>query len=373
MPGQSQNRSRSKSTGKAKRGSKKSASKGKTRANNVKADLQRQEHRALLRASQLSGDEQLQAGLLKAARAAREFARNVSEGDDVRFAQAFQAAFNIATGAETDPEERSAVPKALRGVPPVASQVFYTDPTYVKNTVRLIQETDRVVGGVATKEFPDCVAIGSSSDWCCTGTLVARNVVVTAGHCKGPCSSRVFIGTNVNAPGVAEVVNVIKAVRHPQYNQGGKHNDLTVLILERDVTSVKPRKLATSAMINKVTSVRVVGFGNTDPDSTGGYGVRRMVDVPVASASCSTVDAQNKYGCDAGLEIVAGKPFLNKDSCNGDSGGPIYLKSGSKWYLAGATSRATRNSTRPCGDGGIYVRIDKYASWIRSVPGGHWS
>jgi secreted trypsin-like serine protease len=174
----------------------------------------------------------------------------------------------------------------------------------------------------------------------------------------------------VNASG--KIVPVAHAVRHPQYGKGGKHNDLTVLILAEDVTGTKPRKLATTAMVDNAHFIRAVGFGNTDPASTTGYGIKRMVEIPIASVSCGA-DGPTRYGCDAGLELVAGAPFLNKDSCNGDSGGPIYVKSGSLWYLAGATSRATVDSTRPCGDGGIYVRLDKYASWIRSVPGGHWS
>jgi hypothetical protein len=335
-----------------------------------KDDLRRQERRVSQRAVPTADGEAGQ--LAAAANAAKEFARKIAGKDNVRYVQAFQAAYNIAAGAiGEDDEERSAVPKVLRGVMPLASQTFYTDQTFVENAAQLIGDTNRIVGGVATNDFPDCVAVGNAGRWCCTGTLVARNVVVTAGHCQGGCSSRIFIGKNVALPG--EIVEVANAVRHPQYGQGGKHHDLTVLILKRDVTSVSPRKIATSAMVNNVTSVRVVGYGNTDPESTTGYGIRRMVDVPVASASCSTAQAQAKYGCDAGLELVAGKPLLNKDSCNGDSGGPIYVKSGATWYVAGATSRATRNSTRPCGDGGIYVRLDKYLTWIRSVPGGHWS
>lgn len=335
-----------------------------------KDDLRRQERRVSRRAVPAADGEAGQ--LAAAADAAKEFARKVGGEDKIRYVQAFQAAYNIAAGAiGEEGEERSAVPKVLRGVVPLASQAFYAEPGFVENAARLIEDTNRIIGGVPTSEFPDCVAVGNPGRWCCTGTLVARNVVVTAGHCQGGCSARIFIGANVDLPG--EIINVASAVRHPQYGQGGKHNDLTVLILERDVTTVTPRKIATSAMVNNVTSVRVVGFGNTDPDSTTGYGIKRMVDVPVASASCSTAQAQSKYGCDAGLELVAGKPLLNKDSCNGDSGGPIYVKSGATWYVAGATSRATDNSTRPCGDGGIYVRLDKYAAWIRSVPGGHWS
>jgi hypothetical protein len=337
---------------------------------NVKKQLERQENRVTRRTAEGDDKGKETEKLSGSAKAAREYAGSIAAGDGVKFIQAFQAAFNIAAGAHEETAERTAVRSTLRSDVPLAPARFISDDNFVKNTIKLIQDQKRIIGGEPTKDFPDCVAVGTNSQWCCTGTLVARNIVVTAGHCQGGCSARVFIGTNVNATG--KIVAVAQAVRHPQYGKDGKHNDLTVLILAQDVTSTKPRKLATTTMINKSHFIRAVGFGNTDPESTSGYGVKRMVDIPIASVSCAG-DGPTRYGCDANLELVAGAPFLNKDSCNGDSGGPIYVKSGSLWYLAGATSRATVDSTRPCGDGGIYVRIDKYATWIRSVPGGHWS
>ena len=64
-------------------------------------------------------------------------------------------------------------------------------------------------------------------------------------------------------------------------------------------------------------------------------------------------------------EIVAGGNGV--DSCNGDSGGPAYVEVDGEVQLAGATSRATKNFTQPCGDGGIYTRVDRYVDWIRQV------
>lgn len=315
----------------------------------------------------------------ESAKTARTFARNMAGGDKVKLLQAFQVAFNMAAGAQvTHPEERSIVRRMVRSESTLAPQRFFSDPVYVDNAVELIQGKMRIVGGVPTtaNEFPDCVAVGNNSMWCCTGTLIAANVVVTAGHCGGSCSSRIFIGPNVKKPGT--VVKVLKAVRHPDFHQGDNDrlfNDLTVLILKRDVNEIATRDVAPGALVDAATTVLAVGYGNNDLQSTKGYGIKRKVEVPVASASCSTSDAQSKYGCITGMELVAGAPLLNKDSCNGDSGGPVYIRTEDKsdWYLAGATSRGVLGSVNPCGDGGIYVRIDKYMDWIRSIPGGHWS
>lgn len=39
------------------------------------------------------------------------------------------------------------------------------------------------------------------------------------------------------------------------------------------------------------------------------------------------------------------------------------------YYLAGATSRAVKQRDFPCGDGGVYVRVDKVVDWIKKVSG----
>jgi secreted trypsin-like serine protease len=219
--------------------------------------------------------------------------------------------------------------------------------------------------------FLDCVAVGNDRKWGCTGTLIAPDVVVTAGHCTS-FATRVFFGSNVDKPG--KIVKIRQSIRHPEYRQNSKQNDLMVLLLESRVDNIPSRAIAATTVINNATNGRVVGFGNTDPLGSIGYGIKRFVDVPIASPSCQGdlggVPDPAAYGCDGGLEFVAGKPLLAKDSCTGDSGGPFYLEDGAGgWAVAGATSRATNAAPNDCGDGGIYVRLDRYRSWIASLPG----
>jgi secreted trypsin-like serine protease len=256
------------------------------------------------------------------------------------------------------------------------AQQLLQDERYLRNARELARRTQggtRVIGGTRVPQngFLDCVAVGNDANWGCTGTLIAPDVVVTAGHCAA-FATRVYFGSDVTKPG--KVVKVRQRVRHPQYRQGGKQNDLMVLLLAARVENIPPRAMATKALIDKATDGRVVGFGNTDPFGSTGYGIKRQVDVPVASPACrGTVDGESDrtaYGCDVGLEFVAGKPLLAKDSCTGDSGGPFYVEDArGAWVIAGATSRATNSAPNDCGDGGIYVRLDRYRAWIDSIPG----
>lgn len=253
------------------------------------------------------------------------------------------------------------------------------DPRFKANDETLRQQSggrERVVGGRKARpaEFEDCVAVGNDQEWGCTGTLIGTNVVVTAGHCAD-FATRVFFGTDVDKlPAKGRVVAVKQRFRHPDYEPGTEKNDLMILLLAEDVVNIAPRRFAPPALINGAGDGRVVGFGHINLDGTKGYGIKRLTDVPIVSAQCrGTMGSQTdaaRYRCHLGLEIVAGKRDLGKDSCRGDSGGPLYVQDDDDaWWLAGATSRATSRASTTCGDGGIYVRVGEYRSWMTALPG----
>ena len=257
----------------------------------------------------------------------------------------------------------------------VAGPKVGNDPRYVSNLRALALRTRnaRIIGGsgVPASEFTDCVAVGSPTQWGCTGTLIGPNVVLTAAHCE-QLHTRVFVGGDVTKRG--RVFKVKTFVRHAKFD-GQFRNDLMLLILEKKVTGVKPRPLATTALIDKATTARLVGFGSTRLDGLGRLGSKLQTDVPIVSPACNgqvngTADGQ-VYGCHLDREIVAGKPLLLQDSCKGDSGGPLLIQDAKgNWLLAGVTSRGTELATTMCGDGGLYVRVDGYRKWIASAAKG---
>jgi len=293
--------------------------------------------------------------------------------DDARFVQLLEGRLRAPDTGVAE-RGRAVIPIVAQPGPQRSFQV-HRDPRYLANARQLARRTGgglRVIGGVvvASGEFLDCVAVGNDQQWGCTGTLIAPNVVVTAGHCAD-FATRIYIGRDVSKKG--KVVKVARRVRHPKYNLNG-HNDLMVLLLAEAVGTVEPRALAGKAQIDKASDGRVVGFGATDAAGMMGYGIKRYVDVPIVSNACKgQLDGQQDrymYGCDPAQELVAGRPLAERDSCKGDSGGPFYVADAQgRWRLAGATSRATDSAMSTCGDGGIYVRIDRYKAWINSLPG----
>lgn len=243
-----------------------------------------------------------------------------------------------------------------------AAESIWSDERFLTNFRSMVRDRQRIVGGTPTIAYPDCVAVGNGERWCCSGTLVAPNLVVTAGHCDDAgCSSRVLFGEDTDPEGSGRVVQVDEAHVHPEYVQDGA-SDLTALVLSESVDDVPPRAIAPREALDSASVVRLVGFGNVDVFASQGYGIKRLVDVPLASSD-------PRFGADPELEFVAGQPFLDRDSCTGDSGGPAYVMADGDWLLAGATSRATSSSVRPCGDGGIYERMHAFESWLQSIPG----
>jgi Trypsin len=304
----------------------------------------------------------------KIARDAIAHAEKEASKDPRAFVHALR---NYAMGRLPDPNagRGGARSLGLRKVPKGAR--LADDPRYLSNVRELARRTKRnarIIGGtdVSTKEFQDCVAVGDDADWGCTGTLIAADIVLTAGHCK-KLHSRIFVGNDVDGKG--REYRIARHVRHPDWN-GELQNDVMLLFLEKPVKGVKPRALAQTSQIDGAIDGRVVGFGTTDLAGTTGYGRKQQTDVPIVSRACNGKVKGKKdgavYGCHLGKEIVAGKPLFNHDTCRGDSGGPLYISISGKWLLAGVTSRGTDLAQTMCGDGGIYTRVDKYRAWIES-------
>jgi uncharacterized protein (TIGR03382 family) len=224
-----------------------------------------------------------------------------------------------------------------------------------------------VIGGTAVPpgKWPDAVAvIGQGS---CTGTLIAPDVVLTAGHCADMNPTTVIANTtDYNAAGgVRATVKSVTA--YPAWETS---YDVSVIVLTAPIAGVTPRKLGTACTFQegfaKSTMVRLVGFGLTDTAGMGDNTLLNEAMSPVTDPDCSGPGGCIK-GVSPGGEFIAGGN--GQDSCFGDSGGPVYLETPRGPVVIGAVSRGLDNSPTPCGGGGIYVRTDKIAQWIETTTG----
>jgi secreted trypsin-like serine protease len=234
----------------------------------------------------------------------------------------------------------------------------------------------RIVGGfpVDPGEFPDCALVGrknpnGSFSWFCTGVLIHPRLVLTAALCFDPASPANIVALNTENQSQlanAEIQSVRRMVIHPEYQLTGLH-DIAVMVLRKNA-KVKPVPPASTTQLTAARQTTLVGFGNDDVLSTRGFGIKREVTVPITHSAGTGGDvdeAEEEFGFESDLEFVAGGSGF--DSCNGDSGGPAYITAGGKRLVAGLTSRATDTARNPCGEGGIYTRVDVHMDFIRDV------
>lgn len=177
----------------------------------------------------------------------------------------------------------------------------------------------------------------------CTGTLVSRHVVVSAGHCVefgGP--SWIYFGSDATQGG--EWVPVRSFQAHPMFDYPTLANDISVVILDApapaDVTPVPMASLPPAVG----AQARFVGFGYTEVGPAGEYGRKYQMTTDITSVDATLFS----YG-------VA--------TCNGDSGGPAFLTVAGVEVLAGVTS----SGDTPCATFGEDTRVDVYRDFIDPI------
>lgn len=200
----------------------------------------------------------------------------------------------------------------------------------------------------------NAVAVSRRGSWKCSGVLVAPTLVLSARHCAP--ADVVLAGNDVHEP--ARAAAIVKS-ETPE-------NGAVDLVLFKLSTSLPFTPFAIRGSKDRAPPtgfVRLVGFGTNVVG--GGGGRKRVFDLNVFGWGCDLGRAQ-RLGCTPDAEMVIGWRS-GKDTCDGDSGGPVFESTGDGFRLIAITSRAVLDAFQRCGSGGVYTRIDAHAEWLSAA------
>jgi len=232
----------------------------------------------------------------------------------------------------------------------------------------------RVVGGgyADRADYPYYVSLGG-----CGGTLIAPDVVLTAAHCGDLTGSQVAVNLHDNKDFDDAKVKVRycnKWVEHPDWDVTDFNADFALCKLDRpvEISSLSEHDIELKWNDDENFPVDneeliVMGHGHIAEGAAGSQILRDAKIKGYAQKDCRSTDMFGGQIADS--MICAGMDDGSRDSCSGDSGGPLIkrVQTGDKIvdHLVGVISwgESCGEAMRP----GVYARVSWAKDFIRET------
>ena len=219
----------------------------------------------------------------------------------------------------------------------------------------ITQTEQAIINGAFEPERPAVVALAGPFGPFCSGTLISRRVIVTAGHCTDtnltqiePTNYKIFFGPDFNR-GDGLLYPTAQVIKEPGFNVVTLRNDIGVVVLSQDAP-VAPVAFRQGPLDDSFLSQELtfVGYGLSSPFAPFG-GLKQQAIIPLIDFN----DTQFFYN------------GLATNTCFGDSGGPSLqrLANGDE-MVVGVTSFGDQF----CAEFGADTRVDAFvASFLQPI------
>lgn len=190
----------------------------------------------------------------------------------------------------------------------------------------------------------------------CTGTAIARDLVLTAAHCVG--GGRVY-RVRVYQTGDTRSIRAVAA--HPRFSMASyaasrATADVAVLRLEAPLPeTIVPAVLAPARRVAVGETLLIAGYGVTEAGTPRGLGVPRAVSLVVTGQPGSL---QIRL-----VDPVTRDKISGRGGCTGDSGGPAFEAGGGAVIGVIGWSTAA-NGQEGCGGLTGITPLLAYRDWI---------
>uniref|UniRef100_A0A0A9YLH9 Venom protease n=2 Tax=Lygus hesperus TaxID=30085 RepID=A0A0A9YLH9_LYGHE len=246
-----------------------------------------------------------------------------------------------------------------------------------------ISLNNRVVGGTQSTvgKWPWMVTYGFRDKqtrkefvWMCGGSLVTQKHTITVAHCLLTPThyidvariGAIFLNSTLDETNEQRKVNKTFVI-HSEYLRNPrrrKHDIAIVTLMEPFSKQFKPICLPFQRDMKNNQFIRenaiVAGWGATSYD---GFISEVLLDVKlpiVDNEKCRKFYASKRVDIDSNHICAGGE--AGKDSCRGDSGGPLMFKNDTTYFLIGVVAFGSACGIE--GSPGVYTRITSHLDWL---------